>query len=205
MRHTCRPKALGEAPETRFRHTAVAAPLAPGSPLHAAVAAQLAGLGVASPPGSGTLLLLWGGYNTHNAQFGGPDIQVSARWWMVDCQASLLVPVSTCPAAACNSKSLMRCLAGADGGNRCDPGALGGGGRSRNGVAAADEHGGGAVTPLSPHRGRLCWCASINAGPTAHTNETLPRGLLCSSAVELPVLFDNARPIAPTSLTSCIA
>ena len=56
----------------------MAAPLAPGSPLHDAVAAQLAGLGVAAAAESGTLLLLWGGYNTHNAQFGGPDIQVPA-------------------------------------------------------------------------------------------------------------------------------
>lgn len=76
MRRACRPKTLGEAPETRFRHTALAAPLVPGSPLHDAAAAQLAGLGVAAAAESGTLLLLWGGYNTHNAQFGGPDIQV---------------------------------------------------------------------------------------------------------------------------------
>jgi hypothetical protein len=69
---------LGEAPETRFRHTAVAAPLQPGSPLHAAAATRLADLGVAAAPETGTLLLLWGGYNTFNAQFGGPDIQVLA-------------------------------------------------------------------------------------------------------------------------------
>ena len=84
-----RPRELGEAPETRFRHTAVAAPLRPGTPLHDAAATQLADLGVAAAPESGTLLLLWGGYNTLNAQFGGPDIQVVAH-----CSRRLLVPAS---------------------------------------------------------------------------------------------------------------
>ena len=102
-----RPKILGEAPETRFRHTAVVAPLAPGSPLHDAVTAQLTGLGVAAAAESGTLLLLWGGYNTHNAQFGGPDIQVilafcvhSGSWIGLDRGRFLLTPAPSCPAAA---------------------------------------------------------------------------------------------------------
>lgn len=72
----CRPKEQGVAPETCFRHTAIVAPLQRGTPLHDAAAAQLGDLGVAAAPESGTLILLWGGYNTLNAEFGGPDIQV---------------------------------------------------------------------------------------------------------------------------------
>lgn len=70
-----RPQELGQAPETRFRHSAVVAALPLASPLHDAVATQLSDLGVAEAPGSGTLILLWAGYNTMGVEFGGSNIQ----------------------------------------------------------------------------------------------------------------------------------
>jgi len=71
-----RPVELGVAPETRFRHTAAVAKFPRGSALHAAAGAALAGLGVRQPPESGTLILLFGGYNTMGKEFGGPEMQV---------------------------------------------------------------------------------------------------------------------------------
>lgn len=73
----CRPQELGQAPETRFRHAAVVAALPCASVLHDALAAQLSDLGVAEAPESGTLILLWAGYNTMGVEFGGSDIQVT--------------------------------------------------------------------------------------------------------------------------------
>lgn len=123
------------APETRFRHTAVVAPLQPGSPLHDAAAAQLADLGVTAAPDSGTLILLWGGYNTLTAEFGGRDIQVPHAFHSELQHAAML-------ALAITGVDVGLVAAGALGAEAC----------SHRGMAAVDEHWRGALAALPPHR-----------------------------------------------------
>ena len=75
---SCRPKELGEAPSSRFRHTAVLVDFPPDSELHDALHAALSSLGVdATGAAAGSLVLLYGGYNTRGEEFGGPNIQVT--------------------------------------------------------------------------------------------------------------------------------
>ena len=74
----CRPVVFGEVPMTRFRHTGVVVKPEPSSIIEQLVNQRL-------HPGQcdasqGSVILLFGGYNTMGQEFGGDQFEVQPRW-----------------------------------------------------------------------------------------------------------------------------
>jgi len=73
-RNTCRPQVYGEVPMTRFRHTGVVITAEPTSKIGALVNQVLKPLQREAEDGS--VVLLFGGYNTMGQEFGGDQFEV---------------------------------------------------------------------------------------------------------------------------------
>lgn len=70
----CRPQVLGEVPMTRFRHTGVVVAPEPSSAIEQSVNLLLHP--AHRDASQGSVILLFGGYNTMGQEFGGDQFEV---------------------------------------------------------------------------------------------------------------------------------